>query len=197
MWNAFFQWLTDKSPLMLLIVVVAVIVWLIAKFYYKRFKILEERVETLPCDKHEDTFTQIKEELLQIKTFLMTKNPKTASLFSVKQSPRELNKAGKEVFAEINGEDFLQTNSEKLLNAIARKQPRTALDVEISANEVLIEFVNTDMFNDLKKWVYNSPTKKMLIDGQEKDYAFTIADVCFILSLPLRDKYLSLHPEIK
>ena len=30
----------------------------------------------------------------------------------------------------------------------------------------------------------------------ERDYIVTMNDVCFVLSLPLRDMYLELHPEL-
>lgn len=33
-------------------------------------------------------------------------------------------------------------------------------------------------------------------NGQEKPYDLAITDVCFVLSLPLRDMYLKEHPQI-
>lgn len=77
------------------------------------------------------------------------------------------------------------------------KTPKTALDAEESALEVLFAHLDDDMFNGMKKWVYNSPSRKVEIDGEEKDYSVTINDVCFVLSLPLRDMYLELHPDLQ
>ncbi len=34
-------------------------------------------------------------------------------------------------------------------------------------------------------------------DGEEFDYSVTMDDVCFIISIPLRDGYLEAHKEIK
>lgn len=61
---------------------------------------------------------------------------------------------------------------------------------------VLYDHLDDDMFNDMKKWVYNSPSRKLMIDGKERDYTVTMNDVCFVLSLPLRDMYLELYPEL-
>ena len=33
-------------------------------------------------------------------------------------------------------------------------------------------------------------------EGNEKTYEVNLADICFILSIPLRDMYLKEHPEI-
>ena len=93
--------------------------------------------------------------------------------------------------------EFLDKNKDILIQGIDNKTPKTALDVEESALEVLFSLTDNDMFIKIKNWIYNSPTRKLLIDGVEKDYAITMNDVCFVLSLPLRNMYLDLHPELK
>ncbi len=196
MWNIVLDWLANNYPLLLVCLVVFVLTWIIANFYYTRFKKTEDTVKKLPCDKHSEMFKQISDDLLQIKTYIMTRNPKAASTFSMKASPRKLNPAGESLYNDFGGEKFINTNKDFLLECIAQKRPKTALDVEIAANEILFENLQNDMFNELKSWVYNSPTRKLHINGEEKDYAVTINDVCFVISLPLRDLYLSNHPEI-
>ena len=62
---------------------------------------------------------------------------------------------------------------------------------------VLYDHLDDDMFNGMKKWVYNSPSRKLMIDGKEQDYTVTMNDVCFVLSLPLRDMYLEKHPDLQ
>ena len=126
----------------------------------------------------------------------MIKNPSAATAFSVKKSPRKLNDAGERLFEDISGKEFLEANKEFLLNEIEQKLPKTALDVETTASEVLFENLQNDIFNRMKNWVYNSPMRTLTINGEEKDYAVTIGDVCFVLSIPLRDMYLQNHPEI-
>ncbi len=196
MWNQVWKWLIESYPLLFLCVILIVVVWLIAKFYYQRFKKTENKVAELPCAVRGEQYNQIKEDLLQIKMFLMAKNPKTATMFSVKMSPRKLNEEGLKLLEEIHGDEFLAANSALFINAIQAKNPQTALDVEVSAHDVLIESLNSEIFNELKYWVYNSPTRQININGKVEDYSVTLGDICFVLSLPLRDKYLVLHPEI-
>lgn len=196
MWNQVWKWLIENYPLLFLCVILIVVVWLIAKFYYQRFKKTENKVAELPCAVRGEQYNQIKEDLLQIKMFLMAKNPKTATIFSVKMSPRKLNEEGLKLLEEIHGNEFLTANSALFINAMRVKNPQTALDVEVCARDVLIESLNSEIFNELKHWVYNSPTRQINISGNVEDYSVTLGDICFVLSLPLRDKYLTLHPEI-
>ena len=121
---------------------------------------------------------------------MQIKNPKSAISFSTKASPRKLNAEGEKLFEDIKGREFLDTNADFLLNCIKDKTPKTPLVVETVAVEVLVENLNNDMFNDVKNWVYNSPMRKIEISGELQDYEVTINDVCFVLSLPLRDMYL-------
>lgn len=196
MWDAVVGWLGDNYPLLLLLVVVAVAVWLLARFYYTRFKRTEDKVAGLPCSRHEDMFREVKDELMQIMMFLKIKNPKMLQVFSDKHSPRVLNKAGMMLYNDIGGDEFLRVNGEVLLGRLEAKRPKTALDVETGANEVLIDSLNDDMFNGIKNWVYESPARKVMIDGEETDYVVAMSDICFILSIPLRDMYLERHPEL-
>lgn len=127
----------------------------------------------------------------------MTKDSKASFIFSQKASPRKLNAYGNRLFEECNGQKFLDRNKEELLESISAKNPNTALDVENLAVQVLISRLDSDIFNELKQWVYNSPTWKIEIQGQPQDYTVTMNDICFVLSLPLRDMYLALHPDIE
>ena len=36
----------------------------------------------------------------------------------------------------------------------------------------------------------------VLIDGETKELAISLQDVCFVISLPLRDTYLQEHSEV-
>ena len=141
-------------------------------------------------------FASIKEDLAVIRTYLTTKYPTAAPVFSQKMSPRSLNDAGKKLLEDIGGAAFLSENKNVLVACIDERKPKTALDVEEAALLVLYDHLDDDMFNGMKKWVYNSPSRKLMIDGKERDYTVTMNDVCFVLSLPLRDMYLELYPEL-
>lgn len=60
-----------------------------------------------------------------------------------------------------------------------------------------MESLDQDIFNGLKRWVYNSPSWKISINGEERDYSITMNDICFVISIKLRDAYLRAHPELE
>lgn len=43
------DWLKDNYPIIFLCLAVAAVVWLVARFYFQRFKKVEEAVNKLPC----------------------------------------------------------------------------------------------------------------------------------------------------
>lgn len=212
--DAIISFLINRWPIVLVVIVsIAVTIWL-CKLYFGRFVPAEKKandadtklkdldtvttkISNLPCGKHEGMFEKIMEAITEIRTFLMIKNPKTAALFSHKHSPRKLNTEGENLFNEISGQKFIDDNIDYLVKEIEEKNPKTALDVENLALQVLYDNLDKDFFNNIKIWVYNCPTKKYIIDGEEKEYVITMDDVCFILSLPLRDRYLEIHPELQ
>lgn len=212
--DAIITFLVERWPWLVVAIVLVAVTIVICKWYFGRFVPTEKKaaeadaklgkvdelgktVDALPCSKHDESFAKIMEAITEIKTFLIVKNPKTATLFALKHSPLSLNEEGKKLFEDIKGEEFLSANKETLIACIDGKTPKTALDVEESALEVLYEHLDDDMFIGMKQWVYNSPSRKLMIDGTERDYTVTMNDVCFVLSLPLRDMYLGLHPELK
>lgn len=213
--EAVVTWVQSNIPQLFLGIVIAFIVWHVAKFYFVRFKKVEEKMNTLqcenhsteinkiknqeilPCKEHSEIYHSIKEDLARIEGILTTRNPKMYK-FSAKHSPRQLNEDGLKVFNEIKGQDFLNANFHLFEACIDKKQPKTALDVETYSLEVLIYNLNLDIFNSIKNWVYNSPAIELEDkNGVKSEYSVTISDVCFILSLPLRNMYLDKHPELK
>ncbi len=196
MWSQIWKWIAENYPFLLVIAVVAVVVWLIAKFYYTRIEKMENAIKGLPCAAREQINQQILDKLTTITTYLITRDSKASLIFSQKKSPRKLNAFGEQLFKDCGGQKFLDQNSEELLAAIAAKDPCTALDVENLAIEVLISRLDSGIFNELKQWVYNSSSLKIEVQGQEQEYAVTMNDICFVLSLPLRDMYLETHPDL-
>ncbi len=196
MWSQVWEWIAENYPFLLVAAVVAVVVWLIAKFYYTRIVKMENAIKVLPCAAHEQINQKILDKLTTITTYLITRDSKASLIFSQKKSPRKLNAFGEQLFKDCGGQKFLDQNSKELLAAIAAKDPGTALDVENLAIEVLISRLDSGIFNELKQWVYNSPSLKIELQGQEQEYAVTMNDICFVLSLPLRDMYLETHPDL-
>lgn len=172
--------------------------------FSQRIEEMDKRTCDASCKSHDndihflqDTMGTVKEDLIAIKSLLLIKHQDASSIFSMKNSPRQLNENGKRLFAEIHGNDFLKSNISFLFSKINELQPQTALDVENAAHIACTAYTDNEIFNELKNFVYNSPSFKMVdADGNEKLYDLTLSDVCFVLSLPLRDMYLQAHPEI-
>ncbi len=139
----------------------------------------------------------MKYDIVAIKSLLTMKHKDAASLFSIKNSPRQLNDIGKRVMGDMKGAEFLDEHKDFFFTLIDAYNPKTALDVENAAHAVCVSNTDNDMFNGLKLFVYNSPSYLVKdASGHERPYDLSLSDVCFILSLPLRDMYLKEHPEI-
>ena len=172
----------------------------------------DERLNLLPCREHEarlhrqnDDYTELKSVMGNIAGKLdiliaglgISSLDLSAGLFSEKHSPRRLNGQGQQLFDDVGGTRFLDENQDFLFSKLAEKQPKTALDVENMALMVLNLNAENDIFNVLKNWVYNAPSREVTnIEGATVMYDVTLKDVFFVLSLDLRDRYLRAHPEI-
>lgn len=191
------NWLSASYPILVSGVILAGIVWVTARFYYTRFRKVETDLKALPCESHNQLINAIKDDVKSIKDYLVTKDQRATNVFGMKRSPRVLNESGKEVYNIIGGDEFLTANKQLLFDRLANKSPRTALDVELSAKEVCIELLSNPIFDRIKDTVYNAPAIKLKRpDGSIEEYGFTLADVCFVLSIPLRDMYLKEHTDI-
>lgn len=132
-----------------------------------------------------------------VKGILGKKFRNTAMIMSMKHSPRRLNPTGEWLLKEIDGKRFLQDNKDFFFAKIDSMKPKTALDVENAANFACVGYTDMDIFNGMKNYVYNAPTIHITTyDNKERPYDLSMDDVCFVLSLPLRDMYLTEHPEI-
>ena len=188
--NAILSYLLNAAPEIALALIIGFIAWKVSKRLAKtdsHFTKIDDAISDLQKD-----VTAIKNDLSDVQLFITSKYPSALGTFVTKNSPLTLNEFGKKLYEECGGKSFLEANQVLLLKKIEEKYPKTALDVETYAKEVLFSLTQNDIFNTIKVWVYNSPAWKI----GDKDYTITLSDVCFVLSIPLRDKYLSLHPEI-
>jgi hypothetical protein len=136
-------------------------------------------------------------DVISIKSFLSTKYKEDIDLVSLKNSPTKLSDFGNQILEEINGIEFINDNKECLISRLDEEKPRTALDVENSAFIVFVNFCNNEKFDGIKNFIYNSPEYNVKDNkGCDRKYNLSLIDVCFILSIPLRDMYLEPHPEI-
>lgn len=96
-------------------VISIVLIAIIMKFYYARFKPLEDKTIHADCinkngkidrlvtdvDKLKDDVSDIKEDISAIKAVLIQKFPNAAAVFSMKKSPRKLNELGEDKLYDI------------------------------------------------------------------------------------------------
>lgn len=201
--DATLNWLAANYPLLFIFLVIFLIGWWARGVLNK----LENRVTK--CEEKESEFAKViekiginfdkvRENIQSIKDYLVQKDEKAAVLFSMKNSPRVLNANGKAIFDIIEGAKFISDNHDLLMQRLSEKSPTTPLDVELYAKEVCIELLANPVFERIKNIVYRHPAVAIkTLDGSETEYGFTIADACFVLSLPIRDEYLKAHPEIQ
>ena len=137
------------------------------------------------------------QDLLQttskLEGFLIPQMHSAYAPITKKRSPRVLNSLGLKIYQDMRGEDFLVKNKDVLFAYIDNKNPKTALDVETYAREACASVIDMDIFNPIKNFIYNYPTQKT---DNGDDYEVTIGSAVYVLTIPLRDMYLSLHPDI-
>ena len=158
----------------------------IARLESKFDKRLEKFGEEL--GKVRDNVQEHTAALVEIYTVLGRRYPKRGESFARKNSPRKLTEFGQKIFKDVDGDKFLNDNKARLFEYIDERKPQTRLDVEELAQQALFRLTSNPVFNYIKDYVYEAPEYKD-IDGELSE--LTIGDVCFVLSIPLRDMYLS------
>lgn len=197
--------------------VISGIIWLTvwAVKLINRHKDLSARIDDLPCSHHTSKIDRHDEQLadsraavsriegqldLLVKTLIPKQKKRierAASDFSGKNSPRQLNANGKLLLQDSGADLFLKQHADFFVNKMESLAPKTAYDVEDLASTVLLAESNNDIFIPLKSWVYNAPTRVLTNpDGSTSQKDIILDDIIFVMSLPLRDRYLELHPEI-
>ena len=201
--DTFLLWVSEHYPVVFLVIAAVIITWIAArKWFLLQHRVEENNAKTAAhherLEKMESTFTDIRETLLIIKTYLMEKDSKAAKLFSGKASPRKLNENGQMMYRMFGGNEFMEKNQQLLIEKMEARHPQTAHDVEIQALEVLYECVANDIFDDIKMQVYNCGTFAFVLENGEKtSCTISTSDVCFIFSIELRNRYLTSHPEVR
>lgn len=157
--------------------------------YVKRLERVESEVQRISSE-----LTKQHDSMIQMSTVMRIKIKGVENIFSDKFSPRRLNALGQKLFFDMNGTAFISSNKAKLFSAIDEMAPKTALDVEFSALAAVTGTINDNIFNPIKRFIYNCPLQ---VQESGEKVEITIDDACFILSIPLRDAYLDLHPELQ
>ena len=158
---------------------------------------VDERTGNMPCYAHQTRIDRISEDLVKITSVLMLKDKDINDVLSAKHSPRRLTDAGQRIFTDANGQAYLDANKDYLFAEIDRRKPLAKLDVEDASYAVLIDATRLEAFNPIKTFIYNAPNYQLTkSDGTPMSYDVSLIDMCFVMSIPLRDMYLAEHPEI-
>ncbi len=197
--------------------VVSGVVWITiwAVNLLNKHKATASKIDALPCshhstkiEKHDEQFADSKAAIcriegqldLLVKTLIPKQKKRiqrAAPCFSGKHSPRQLNQNGVELLKDSGADKFLDANMDFFIKKMEVIAPKTAYDVEDLASTVLLAESDDDIFIPLKSWVYNAPARQLKNDdGTTKMQDIELDDIIFVMSLPLRDRYLKLHPEI-
>lgn len=167
-----FTYILENWPMLaLVIILVAVVAWITYKAtkVFNRLEKIEEKYSNLPCDGH------------------------SASLKEVGSNMATYSATFEEKF---HCQKFLDENGGRLISLIEEKTPKTPLDVENFALEVLFLASETPAFDTLKTDIYNSPAIEIPWGTGTKQYTITIKDIVSIIGLELRNMYLEKHKEI-
>lgn len=106
---------------------------------------------------------------------------------TMKASPRKLSPIGEMIYKEIDGDTFLNENERRLFQYIDDMKPRVALDVEMYAFSACRSLSGLPVFDRLKDYIFNRAD----IDGENGKISLSIAIVCEVLAIPLRDRYMA------
>lgn len=167
----------------LLYVLIGLIVWRAAAFYFGRFCPFENKVKDIDNNIKgiNNNITTIRGNISKIISFLIT-GDKKAKAFFVAHSPIELNDLGKEILDKSGARNFIDSSLESLISKIKDGNPKSYLDIHQLAVSVLFNLLDTEPFSGIKDFVYQNPQYK----GNDID----IQAIINLAALYLRDKYI-------
>jgi hypothetical protein len=212
--NAITAYLLASYPHIAAFLIAIVIGWFISRFY-SRFAGVENRVAGVGnrvtstenrvigvenrvagvenwVTSAENRVTSVEKILQTVCDWIRKRDNKMIDIFSLMHSPRALTDIGREFYEKSGGKNVLEQNMKfyiaKLDDEMKKQNLKSAFDVENKAYYVLFMSASDDLFIPVKNYLYNNPQ----FDGQNVD----VSEVCFVMSLQLRDEYLKRHPEI-
>ena len=200
------NWLLDNYPGIFICIVIAVAVYYATRFYYTRFKVVENKVDALPCDMHREEIAAIKaetgkldtmcEQLTEITRWIMKTDPFEIDRLAPKYSPRRLSKAGLELYTVSGSDKVVDAEEDKLLEELHSMNPQTPLDVEDDSYSVLMGHLSDAAFNGVKNYIYYQPERITLKgdDGKDLTIRLSLPLLVKLMSIVLRDRYLKKYP---
>lgn len=206
MWDAIFQYISTNYPTILVIAVACWITWKL-KGMYDRSKVVEKKVDTLPCEQHKSDILLVKQSnvklddisssIRKIEEWILKMDINAMDDLVRKCSPYQLTEVGKIMLLESEAKSCVDTNLDLLLQLIEKTKPKTAYDVERNSLRVLSSLIDESIFNEIKNFIYNSPASIDVETSEgKKKVAIDMQRILMIMSIYLRDKYFERHKEL-
>lgn len=200
------EWIKNNYPIVFICLAVGAIVWIVAKFYFQRFKKIEDVVSKLPCSSRMEELQGIKsstskldsicEQLSEITRWIMKLDPAEIDALAPKFSPRRMTTAGLNLYDISGAKTVVDNNEDALIEAVRAENPQTPLDVEDKAYTALIGRISEPTFNGVKNYIYFQPEKVTVKGDNDTDVTVSLSLLLLVklMSIDLRDRYLAKYP---
>jgi hypothetical protein len=110
------------------------------------------------------------------------------SYYSRDHSPRNVNELGEQLFKESGAETAFASIKDSLTEELSLKQINSLLQLQMGSLNVMLAHRDDPLLKPLLDFAYEHPT----YHNTPLDYT----DILFVVSLKLRDYYISKHPEL-
>ena len=101
------SWILDKAPVIGILIVVAVLTWIVSR-YFRKLEESQKKIEKLPCDDHrtsidhlsrmEEKVDLINDQVTEISKWIMSIDGNMINALARKCSPRRMTKIGNDLF---------------------------------------------------------------------------------------------------
>ncbi len=170
---------------------------------------LEKKTDKLPCEKHGESIGTLAHNIDSIKETMQSNNGMLVELsrwamhmdesmiekLAQKYSPLRMTEAGAYLYNVSGAKEAVGKIAERLIADMEAMNLRTELDVEDKSLDMIIKNSNDAAFDQVKKYVYYSPDT-IQVENTGESIKFNMLSLMKLMSIDLRDRYLTKHPEI-
>ena len=205
-------YLLNNAPWIAVIVLAIIGSWKMSK-YHAKLDETRNKVENLPCDNHNDDIrdsgqrynelqrivSSTNDMVVEINKWLMKFDNDMIDKLAKKASPLKMTPLGEVLFEESSAKKTIDNNIDFLIKELEDINPQTAYDVEEEALSYLLRNMGSEIFADIKQFLYYSPDTIQLKDpasGEDKAVRLSMQSIIKLMSIYLRDLYLKKHPDI-
>ena len=171
--NTLINYLNQNSPeiagYILVAVIVAILVWKVAKFYIATTKVHTE----FPVIK--SILTDIKTGFATLNQVLLEKQVISKSCFSNANSPRIINELGKRLYEQSGAKKVYEDIKPSLIADLENKKFESLLELEQGCLNLMLQKRNDQKFKGIQNFAFEHPNFE--------DKSLTYTDILFILSL--------------